>query len=394
MRLAAYLIAFCLAAFSLAVPHVAAQERSPVPAVPPQVDELVRLLEDPAIRTWLEQAKAAQAPVGERVEEAEAAASAGLAARLSGVREHVRTVVNAVPRIPGEAARAGDLLMQDLRGRGLLKIVLLLAAFVAFGYGSETVFYRATTRTRTWIGSHPMGTVPQRLRAIGLRLGFGLALVAIFALGSVGAFLAFEWPPMLKDILLTYLVAILILRLTLILGRVVLVAGRARARQSREISRHSHEQRQRALLVSAHRAVRRLFRLRPRDGEPSRAPRLLAGGPLGRGLSARPRAPRHRLGSTLEPTREGDRRCRARVLEPHGRQRPLDRLRRPALGSVGRRIEWPLSGSSRWRSCCRRRSASGKSLSVISCAPQTARTSRSCGGACSKSVSSEACAPS
>ena len=225
MRLAAYLIAFCLAAFSLAVPHVAAQERSPVPAVPPQVDELVRLLEDPAIRTWLEQAKAAQAPVGERVEEAEAAASAGLAARLSGVREHVRTVVNAVPRIPGEAARAGDLLMQDLRGRGLLKIVLLLAAFVAFGYGSETVFYRATTRTRTWIGSHPMGTVPQRLRAIGLRLGFGLALVAIFALGSVGAFLAFEWPPMLKDILLTYLVAILILRLTLILGRVVLVPG-------------------------------------------------------------------------------------------------------------------------------------------------------------------------
>ncbi len=38
----------------------------------------------------------------------------------------------------------------------------------------------------------------ERLRAVGLRTAYGLGLLLAFALGSVGAFLLFDWPPLLK----------------------------------------------------------------------------------------------------------------------------------------------------------------------------------------------------
>jgi hypothetical protein len=57
-----------------------------------------------------------------------------------------------------------------------------------------------------------METVSERMRAIGLRLAFGLSEVAMFGLGSIGAFLAFDWPPILRQVVLTYLVAAVVLR--------------------------------------------------------------------------------------------------------------------------------------------------------------------------------------
>ena len=65
----------------------------------------------------------------------------------------------------------------------------------------------------------------ERLQLIGLRLAFGLALVATFGVGSIGAFLVFEWPPLLRTVVLAYLLAVLLIRLALVLGRVVLVPG-------------------------------------------------------------------------------------------------------------------------------------------------------------------------
>jgi small-conductance mechanosensitive channel len=60
------------------------------------------------------------------------------------------------------------------------------------------------------------------MRAMGLRLAFGLSEVAIFGLGSIGAFLAFNWPPLLRQVVLVYLGAAVVLRLALVVGRFLL----------------------------------------------------------------------------------------------------------------------------------------------------------------------------
>jgi moderate conductance mechanosensitive channel len=197
---------------------------------PRSVQELVRLLDDPEVRAWLQRAKtdaaASAAP-------AESAAPASMSGRLDRVRDHVGRIATALPQFPAEARKASDVLAREVSERGPLRILILVAAFVALGYGAERLFWRATARTRAWIGAHPMATAPERLRMVGMRLGFGLTTVAIFGLGSIGAFLIFEWPPLLRELVLTYLLAALALRLALVVGRVMLVPDGADAERFR-----------------------------------------------------------------------------------------------------------------------------------------------------------------
>lgn len=186
----------------------------------PSVQEFVKLLADPAVRSWLEQARSAQ---GATSSSEHIVDSIQIASRLSRIREHLAKVVAAIPEFPSELRRASGLLLQELRNRGLSAVVALIGGFAALGYGSEYLFWRVTKRSRLWIRHHPMSTVADRLRMIAMRLGFGLLIVAIFGLGSVGAFLLFEWPPLLRQVVIAYLAAAVLFRLTLVLGRVVLV---------------------------------------------------------------------------------------------------------------------------------------------------------------------------
>ena len=67
-----------------------------------------------------------------------------------------------------------------------------------------------------------------------MRLGYGIGVVAAFAFGSIGAFLPFRWPPLLRDIVLSYLLAFLTLRIALALARFLLApAGRLNPQASR-----------------------------------------------------------------------------------------------------------------------------------------------------------------
>jgi hypothetical protein len=75
-----------------------------------------------------------------------------------------------------------------------------------------------------------LATTRDRVRAVALRAGYGLLVLLAFALGGIGAFLLFEWPPLLRQIVLAYLLVFLIIRLVLVLGRILLTPGAERFR--------------------------------------------------------------------------------------------------------------------------------------------------------------------
>lgn len=52
-----------------------------------------------------------------------------------------------------------------------------------------------------------------------------VASLLVFVVASAGLFLAFEWPPLLRQIVLTYLLAFVAFRVLTKLGRLLLVAG-------------------------------------------------------------------------------------------------------------------------------------------------------------------------
>ncbi len=196
---------------------------------PPQVRELVDLLADPAVRDWLQQQHAAQAaaaaPAGP-----EMTPSGMLADRLAAIRQHLQMLAAALPTLPDEFQRAGIILSLEFEENGVVSVLLLILAFAALGFGAEWLFYWAASGIEKWIIALPLNTVGERLRAVAVRLAYGVGMVAAFAIGSVGAFLVFSWPPLLREIVLGYLFAFLIVRLTLVLGRFLFAPGGERFR--------------------------------------------------------------------------------------------------------------------------------------------------------------------
>ncbi|MDF2970277.1 MAG: mechanosensitive ion channel family protein [Microvirga sp.] len=202
-------------------------QTAPAPAVPPpQVQELLRLLEDPATRTWMAQQKQVTAPSEvppqQTAQQPQDINSELLASRVEAMRMHLASVAAAGPRLPHEARRGADLLSQELQSRSAFDVILLVLGFLGLGAGAEWIVRRATASARGRIAAHPVATANERLRMIGMRLAFGLAHVAIFALGSLGAFLVFDWPPLLRRIVLAYLIAALLLRFALLVSRILL----------------------------------------------------------------------------------------------------------------------------------------------------------------------------
>ncbi len=202
----------------------AAQAQTAAPP-PEKARELLDLLADPSVQEWLKQQRSA-APA----EKPEAAGTASLGARIAAVREHLAGLAIAVPAVPDELERAGTILFLELEEKGLMHVLVLIAVFVALGFGAEWLYYWALARVENWIVALPLDSVEQRLRAVAVRLAYGLGIVAAFALGSVGAFLVITWPPLLGEIVLGYLVAFLALRLTLVASRFVLAPGGERFR--------------------------------------------------------------------------------------------------------------------------------------------------------------------
>jgi small-conductance mechanosensitive channel len=153
-----------------------------------------------------------------------------LSGRVGAIRQHVRNLVAALPTLPQELGRTRATLSLEFAEHGPVRILLLIGAFVALGFGAEWLFYWAASGVEAWIVALPLATVGERLRAVAIRLAYGIGMVAAFALGSVGAFLAFDWPPLLREIVLGYLLAFLALRITLVVGRFLLAPGGERFR--------------------------------------------------------------------------------------------------------------------------------------------------------------------
>jgi small-conductance mechanosensitive channel len=109
-------------------------------------------------------------------------------------------------------------------------VVLLVVVFAGLGYGVEWLFRKATQKTRQRLDGLPMETVNDRLRLVAGRFAFAFGVVAAFAIGSIGPFLALDWPPLLREMVFGYLVAFLITRIAGLVGDFLLAPDAERFR--------------------------------------------------------------------------------------------------------------------------------------------------------------------
>ena len=203
------------------------------PAVPTaeELRTLADLLSRPGIQDWLKSQAVGSAAQPKEPPAAEpASAQQAMHGQLDRTRRFLHDLVAAIPTLPAELDRVRLTVLGELRKHGLGSILLPLAFFAALGFGAEWLYWWATTGFRQRLIAAGLETVNERLRAVGLRIVYGLGLLLAFAVGSIGAFLALHWPPLLQRIVLSYLVVFLIVRLVLVGGRIVLAPGAERFR--------------------------------------------------------------------------------------------------------------------------------------------------------------------
>lgn len=194
---------------------------------PEKVQALLKMLADPEVQRWLarEHAQAAAAPAA-----SPAAGEAMLAGQIDGIRGHIASVLAALPRVPLALADAWARLRSEMQAHGTGSVLVLVLAFAALGFGAEWLYWQVSGSVRRWIMAAPLDTAADRLRAAGVRFGFAVSWVAAFALGTVGAFLAFDWPPVLRATVLHLLVAVVLIRMARTTGRLVFAPGGPRFR--------------------------------------------------------------------------------------------------------------------------------------------------------------------
>ena len=183
------------AAFFLAFGALA-QTAPPAPAASQQkIDDLVRLLQDPDVKAWLDTRAAAAPPAAAKP--APAAESSPLAKWEAAARGRVHEILTAIPSIPTEIGATILLVRQDATSRGYAPVFVIFGGLVGLGLIAEGVYRKLAVRRETLIG---------RLIPIG-----------IFTAAMAIVFFAVDWPPLARISLLAFLSAFVVFRVVAVL---------------------------------------------------------------------------------------------------------------------------------------------------------------------------------
>ena len=194
---------FCAAIFAVAIFLIlqsAAPWAQPIATgdLPPEkVRQFLELASNPEVKAWLEGKVAAPAAEpGSSIAEAISTWEAAVDGRIAAL-------ANAITRVPVELASAFTVIMRDVNSGRPGLVVGILAVLLVVGFGAEWLIRRARSRMRT----------PGVGEAAGQTLLVEAVELLTFAFASIGSFLAFQWPPLLRKVVLTLLIAFIAFRI-------------------------------------------------------------------------------------------------------------------------------------------------------------------------------------
>ncbi|WP_027997818.1 mechanosensitive ion channel family protein [Sinorhizobium arboris] len=190
--------------FAAAVP-LAAQE--PATAPPAKVQQLIRLLDDPEVRQWIETRQAASEPVA-------VAPPQSFASRWTAeARRHITALMSAAPRVLPEWRAARERVSGDLESQGGLPIIWAFALVLLIGYGAEFLLRNVLRRSAGRNNAQA---------ASGLAAFVSIAPLVAFAIAAVAAFVAADWPHNLGAAVAPLLIAWIMARILIAVASAVL----------------------------------------------------------------------------------------------------------------------------------------------------------------------------
>jgi small-conductance mechanosensitive channel len=203
-----------LSSWLVAVNTAAAQQPADVSTNEKKVQDFIKMLDDPDIRAFLtaksaEVSEVADEPVGLQLSDFE-----------TQYRDHLRSLQNAIPRISSELSNAAKVIATDVNAGRPGKGLAIVAILIALGYAAEWLFRRALRGVRG--EGQSLGSARTEAPNQAIRIVSEVISLAVFSIVSVGLFLVFDWPLLLRKMVLTYLFAFILVRIAIAIGRVLL----------------------------------------------------------------------------------------------------------------------------------------------------------------------------
>ena len=177
---------------------------------PNDLRELMRLLSDQRVQNWLK-----QSAEGEELMEA-GTENIGLRDQLVVGLDRVRSRIFALGQAWVHLPMAPQMLQKRWRGemshdrkvRSLTYVVI----FLFVGTGLEWLYRQYTTTTLVRITLQSHSAPSRRVLAAATRAAIISVGLIIFAVGSIGTFLSFDWLPLVETIVLNFLILIVAIR--------------------------------------------------------------------------------------------------------------------------------------------------------------------------------------
>lgn len=261
--------------FALASP-VSGQTNPTAEPPPEKVDQLVRLLADPAVKEWLaKQLQTANPPNASATADTKPPGMepSMVSSTLDRIKRHLERIAMAWPGLPAKFERTSDILMVEFEDRGVVGIALIIAFFIAVGAGLAYLAFRLLRPLRLWTIALPRNTPQGRLKKMWGRLLLVLTMLGAFVFGSAGVFLMFDWPPLLREIVLAYLSAAIAIWGGRMLVRFILLPPILQIEHAREVrllnitdERAAHWYRWIVILITVFAVVAATFTLLPTFG--------------------------------------------------------------------------------------------------------------------------------
>ena len=190
-------------------------------ASPQDIQELLRLLGNPAVveelRKSLEQQDGGAGSDWSLRRE--------ISAVVSAMETRVSTLVTGFAAIGGIPAAAAEAWESGLDQGDALRALTYVLIFLFIGGGLEWLYHQYARPLHLRITHGTPDSVAHRVTRAGLGIALHFVGLAIFAAGSAGAFLMFDWPTLTREMVITLLIAVIGFRLIGMLIVFILAPG-------------------------------------------------------------------------------------------------------------------------------------------------------------------------
>ncbi|MBB3976868.1 small-conductance mechanosensitive channel [Rhizobium azooxidifex] len=213
----AYLLSLIVSMFLLTLAPMAAAQTAPATggaaqasqssAPPPEkIAELIKLLDDPDVRNWI------QSRPADATAEAQREATLEVESLEAEARSRFHALRAALPRVHSEIAAAAARVHQQASERGFAPALFLVLGIVCVGAVIEWLFRRAASRAKFQ-------------SAVLTRAYVEFGPLIVFTVVATLIFMAIDWPPLVRVVVLYALLAVIAYRLFMGLCRLSLETG-------------------------------------------------------------------------------------------------------------------------------------------------------------------------